>query len=726
MASSLSRNTEVRDLAEALSLLEEERGRRRVAEAQLNRRYDRLVNDLSTDCFIYATDTQGVVTFASPSLEKVLGYPLAEVIGTNWRNFADTASPTFSIVEEEELAVTTGADSPPKLIALKRADGQPILLEVSPRPLFDSVGEVIGIEGICKDVTHLNKTKLDPRLIQDELETRVRRRTAELEYRVEFEQLLVSLSTGFINLPIEAIDDGLGDALRRIGEFTKVDRCFLYQIDTGGATASLTHEWRRAETPTLRDRLQRIPIDRFSWEASQLASGQPLQFEDTAQLPSEAREFGALYKDLGIRSALNVPLLSGERLLGMLGLSTVRQPRHWPEEHVALVRVLAEVLRNTLERSRIERALQESRERLRLTIEGVEEGFYDWNVQTGDVLYSEYWLRTLGLRPGDIENSVEGWRKLVHPDDRPIVEAALASHVAGQTRVYEAEYRCLHADGRYLWRLDRGRVILRNESGEALRMVGVNRDITPVIEAREARQRMQAQLAHLGRVTAMGETVAGIAHEVNQPLHAAATFNAAARGALRSGNLDKAESLSQKSSEQISRAGGIIRRLREFTKPRPAEIVPIDLNQLVRRSAEFVLSYNRGARVSLRFRFDEALPNIQGDPIQLQQVVVNLLQNGIDAVLASETPDALILISTHRDGNMLMLELQDNGVGCQLEDPEQMFDAFISTKAEGMGIGLSLCRTILQSHHGSITASQNEAAGMTFTVRIPLMEAPSS
>jgi C4-dicarboxylate-specific signal transduction histidine kinase len=236
---------------------------------------------------------------------------------------------------------------------------------------------------------------------------------------------------------------------------------------------------------------------------------------------------------------------------------------------------------------------------------------------------------------------------------------------------------------------------------------------------------MQTQLTHLGRVAAMGETVAGIAHEVNQPLHAAATFNAAARGALHSGNLDKAEQLSQKSSEQIARAGDIIRRLREFTKPRPAEVVPIDLNQLLRRSAEFVLSYNRGARVSLQFRFDESLPNIQGDPIQIQQVIVNLIQNGIEAVRESQTPEAQIAISTRREVGTAVLEVQDNGVGCQLEDLEAMFDAFVSTKPEGMGIGLSLCRTILESHHGTITASHNEEAGMTFTVRIPLIEAPN-
>lgn len=1011
--------------AELAEQLAEERRRREVAEAQLDRRYERLTDNPAVDYFIYAADSSSRLTYVSPSVERILGFQPAEMVGCDWRNYVDVESSTFSMAEENELVLLEGIDSPTKLIMLKRADGKSVPMEVTPRTLYSPSGEVIGHEGMAKASAPRDEVETRLRAISEELEVSVRRRTSELEYRIEFEKILVSLSTGFINLTVDNIDQAIGDSLRRIGEFLGIDRSMVRLFSGRFPIGQPTHEWHVDSCEPLTDTVTHLSPDLMQWEFTRLAAGEVLAFDDTSQAPAEAMAFRKVYEKYNVRSALHYPLVIGDQLTGMVSCATVGRRFRWRDEHIALIRVFVDVVGNTLERlhsqqklaaserrlqeivrdqtemiirwtpdaghlfvndavtrflgkpsnqivgtpvldnvhredlprvrqklasltpkaplavdehrvlktdgslawyqwvdralfddngefveyqsvgrditglkrtqeelerrlrfeelvlgistrlinppldkreetlngvlkelgeftgadrsfmylmddagkeaqlrfywsspdappifegvrsipmsaipwaeeairkgvpfhmpsldslppdatdfraalvamhtksfinvpmlsdgefagylgfathhhertwtdeeiallrlvgeilistmarDAAERASEENRELLRLAIEGVEEGVYDWDIEHAHVVVSDHWLRTLGLPPGENSRSEDSWRERIHPDDWDLAEQALHRHFAGETPVFEAEYRMRHADGQYRWNLNRGRVIRRSDSGRPLRMVGVDRDITDMIEAREKRRVLEAQLAHLGRVATMGETVAGIAHEVNQPLHAAATFNAAARSALSSGKVEKAESLYQKSSEQISRAGDIIRHMREYTRPRQTDIAFLDINQLLRRSAEFVMGYNTHAQASLMFDLEEGLPPIQGDAVQLQQVAVNLIQNGVDAIRDGGVDDGEIRISTRLGERAIEFRVSDNGKGADTDDPDELFNAFFSTKPHGMGIGLALCRRIVETHNGVIQASQNEQAGMTFTVRIPVAD----
>ncbi|MCA9239470.1 MAG: PAS domain-containing protein, partial [Planctomycetales bacterium] len=361
-----------------LAQLARERRQRAVLEAQLDRRYASIAGQHAGEYLVYTTDRAGNVTYVSPSVERLFGYPVDALIGRNWRDMAYEGTRSYAIAEEEEMELLTGAESPARLITMRRADGRPVVLEVMARPLCNEDGEVIGIEGVCRESRSLDPDEVELRLTRGELEKEVQRRTAELEYRLEFEKLLVSLSTGFINLPSDRIDDRLCDALRRIGEFTKVNRCFIYQLDPGGQTASLTHEWCDPDTPRIQSKMQAVPLTGFEWEVRQLAAGNALIFEDTAHLPPEATGIGPFYRQLGIRSALNVPLLASGEFRGMLGLSLMSGPRDWHEDSVALVKVLGEVLVNALERHRAKAALERSEARLREIVRDQTEMILRW------------------------------------------------------------------------------------------------------------------------------------------------------------------------------------------------------------------------------------------------------------------------------------------------------------------------------------------------------------
>ncbi|MEM6329075.1 MAG: PAS domain-containing protein [Planctomycetota bacterium] len=552
--------------------------------------------------------------------------------------------------------------------------------------------------------------------------------------RPAFERLLVSLCTGFVNVPADGLDAGIHAALRQIGEYAGVDRCFIYTFDKGVQHASLTHEWVGPGVRSVRESMQGVSTAPFTAWVEQLIANRSVYVPDVGRLPAHAAALRELYDRLGVKSAVNAAMMRGTELIGLLGFASVHQPRAWRREEIDAAHVLAEVLVNTLERQRAERLVRESEERLRLTSECVEDGLFDWDIRADRLYVSDYTLRAFGLPEGDNWRDPARWRALIHPDDAQQVQAALDAHLAGAAPMYEAEYRMARPGGGYGWRHARGRVVEHDAAGGPLRMLGVDRDVTDRVEQRDRLRQLETQLVHLGRIAAMGETVAGIAHEVNQPLHAAATFCAAAGRALASGRPDalaKGAELYQKVADQVTRAGDIIRRLREFTRPQPPKFAPVDVNVIVREAALLVGQLAAPAGVRLEFDFDESLPRVLGDAVQLQQVVVNLLQNADDALREHPPAEPAIVLSTRvesgggGDGDsQAVVRVCDNAATPPAEHaagpPDGLFEPFFTTKADGMGIGLALCRTILKTHRGGIHASHNAGGGMTFAFTLPI------
>ncbi|MEM8865684.1 MAG: PAS domain S-box protein [Planctomycetota bacterium] len=684
-------------------------------------RFRRLVEGFTKEYILYGNDLQGNLTYLSPSVKAVLGYEPEQLVGKNWREFVPDEHYLASAEHYQEMAFQ-GRDTPPNLVEVLHADGSTRLLEVLPQPVRDRAGNILGVEGICKDVTQLKQTEAELVAITEQLDRRVHRRTAELQHRHDFEDLLINLSTRFINLPTEQIDEGLQDALRRIGEFIGVDRCFIYNIDDAEGEISLTHEWVAPGAPSFKEQMQGFPTAGFEWEIQQIIATRTLHIPDVEQMPAEAANLQRLYRQLGIRSAVNVPMLRGEKLIGFLGFVSIATSKQWQEEDIELVQVLAEMLVNARDRCQTERELRLSEERLRLAIETIGDGLFDWDV-SGNVLYvSDHTLRSLDLPEGHNDRDPDRWRALIHPNDRARVEEALDAHLQGKSPIYEIEYRLKNHNGGYRWRHARGRVVERDANGNAVRMLGIDRDITDRVEQQTRLRGLEEQLVHLGRVATMGETVAGIAHEVNQPLHAAATFCAAARRALISGRADAIEKgvdLASKIAEQVTRAGDIIRRLREFTRPRPVVLKPVDFNAVIRESSRFMTQISDRHAIQLAFELEESLPEIHGDAIQLQQVVINLLQNASDSLESGGIAEPTIRVVSRLANERVELVISDNGPPCQIENLDAMFDAFFTTKPDGMGIGLSLCRTIVEAHQGSIQASKNQAGGLTIVASFP-------
>jgi signal transduction histidine kinase len=238
----------------------------------------------------------------------------------------------------------------------------------------------------------------------------------------------------------------------------------------------------------------------------------------------------------------------------------------------------------------------------------------------------------------------------------------------------------------------------------------------------QARQRM-AELAHVNRFSTAGELTASIAHEINQPLGAILTNAETADAILQSSNPDIAElkDIVKDILQDDRRAGEVIRRMRSLLKKAPFELKNLDLNDIVRETVEFLSSLAVGRKVELVSVIKpDALP-ILGDRIQLQQVILNLVVNGIDAMMDTPSENRIISIRTSRVETFAELSVSDRGPGIPESRLKEVFEPFFTSKAEGMGMGLSIARTIIEAHHGLISAKNRDHGGASFRIKLPLV-----
>jgi len=234
-------------------------------------------------------------------------------------------------------------------------------------------------------------------------------------------------------------------------------------------------------------------------------------------------------------------------------------------------------------------------------------------------------------------------------------------------------------------------------------------------------QELRKRLAHLARVSVMGELAGSIAHEVNQPLTAIATYAQACRRLIESGNLGKSANLMivEHIEEQALRAGNIIHRLEDMVRGRRGEVAVCDVNRLVREIQNLIGPDARLHDTQLRFELSDDLPPVRADGVQLQQVLLNLIRNGVDAMESTEPENRRILVSTDRVTGMVRLRVKDWGCGLSDAASEKLFRPFFTTKPGGTGMGLSVCRSIVSSHGGEIGCFPNPEGGTTFFFTVP-------
>jgi PAS domain S-box-containing protein len=311
--------------------------------------------------------------------------------------------------------------------------------------------------------------------------------------------------------------------------------------------------------------------------------------------------------------------------------------------------------------------------------------------------------------------------QITHPDDVELDWHLFTELIRGQRDDYHIEKRYYGKDGRLVW----GNLtvsLVRDERGEPLFGIGVVEDITERKRAEEALRQTQAALAHLSRVMTMGELTASIAHEVNQPLAAVVTNgNACLRWLARAvPDLAEARAAVARIIRDGHRASAVIQRIRTLAQKTDPQTAWLDINEVIHEVVALVHSEVRTHRVALWTELSAALPPVRGDRIQLQQVLLNLLLNGIEALQAVTDRVRELQIRSYRHASdEVGVAVRDAGIGLDAENLARLFNAFFTTKPGGMGIGLSISRTIIEAHGGRLWATPHDGHGATFQFTLP-------
>jgi signal transduction histidine kinase/DNA-binding response OmpR family regulator len=346
-------------------------------------------------------------------------------------------------------------------------------------------------------------------------------------------------------------------------------------------------------------------------------------------------------------------------------------------------------------------------------------GSFSWRVATDGITWSAQTYRIYAIdHPVPVTWELIGSR--IHPEDLP----AFKEHVAQARRDatdLEFEHRLQLPDNsvKYVHVVAHG---MRNHEGQ-LEYIGAVQDVTERRLSEDALGRLRSELAHLARVTTLGALTASVAHEVNQPLSGVIT-NASTCLRMLADNppdVDGARETARRAIRDGNRAAEVIARLRALFGKKATATESLDLNESTREVLALSSHELRRGRVIVRTDLADELPPIVGDRVQLQQVVLNLLLNASDAMSTVEDRPRQLLLRTERHhGDRVRLTVQDTGVGFGPHNAEQLFDAFYTTKTGGMGIGLSVSRSIIEAHHGRLWAEPNDGPGATFSFSIPL------
>ncbi len=349
-------------------------------------------------------------------------------------------------------------------------------------------------------------------------------------------------------------------------------------------------------------------------------------------------------------------------------------------------------------------------------------GTWDWDITSGHAVCSESYYELYGLDPkGPAHPNPEAWLAQVHPDDRErMIKTWQAALDSGRL---DSEYRIVRPDGSVRWIVDRG-VPVFDADRRLTRFIGVNVDVTERREAERRLQELQLELLHASRLSAMGQMAAALAHELNQPLGAATNFLSAARLALKSARPDasaRALERIEKAGEQTIRAGAILGRLRDYVARGETEKRIVSVRQLLEDAVALALVGARNATIQMNFDFAGKERQVLADRVQIQQVVFNLVRNALEAT-EGRTPREIVLATRVVTNAEIEISVADNGSGLP-QNPEAVFQPFATTKSTGMGIGLPICRTIVEAHGGHLWAEARPNGGAVFRFTLPI--APS-
>ena len=367
-----------------------------------------------------------------------------------------------------------------------------------------------------------------------------------------------------------------------------------------------------------------------------------------------------------------------------------------------------------------EAGLRESEGRMSLAVEGAEFGIWIRDLARNEIWATDKWRALFGFAKSE-RLELDRILERFHPEDRDAFRMAIEKATEGDGR-YEVDYRVVLPDGRMRWIGSRGRVEF-DDAGKPMIIRGVSQDITKRTEAEQEVQKLQQEIAHVGRVSMLGQLASALAHEINQPLAAILRNAEAAELFLQdpSPDLDEIRAILADIRSDDQRAGSVIDRMRGLLKRHNLVRRPVDVGELVGGVIALVRPDAAARHITLSVAMAKDLRPVCGDPVHLQQVLLNLIVNGMDALGDISGKNRHVNVTASLDGpGSVEIAVSDSGPGISADKLTHIFDSFFTTKPEGMGMGLPISRTIIEAHGGRLWAESSNGSGASFRFTLPI------
>jgi PAS domain S-box-containing protein len=542
-------------------------------------------------------------------------------------------------------------------------------------------------------------------------------RTADvsLEEHLTFERLLADLSARFANVLGDQLEEEIESALKQLLTFLDFDRSNFGEFTADG--------WASILCSMAAEGVERYPpgpVPKFAaWYLSRLRAEKIVRVRSIDDLPHGTSEEAEYFRQSGIRSSVGIPLHVGGRIVGFINFSAFRSTREWPDDLIARLKIVGEVIAQALVRKRSEAALQASEERWRSIFEASNLGISIIDQNLRYIATNPAFQAMLGYTDVELKNltAVE----VTAEEDRDVTRILINELQQGERHHYQSVKQYRRKNGTIMWGHVYASTVLNAQSGAKM-FIGTLIDITATKHAQDALRATQAKLAHITRQSTMHEVTATIAHEVNQPLAAIVANGNAALRWLRKIPPDFAEAVVNVNQivNDGHRASGVIASIRGMFKKDDHAKVLLDVNEVIREVLELLHGELNSKRVSVRTKLSRNLPQVLADHVQLLQVILNLVTNAVEAMSNNPVGSRVLNVnSKSSQPNEVIIAVEDSGPGIEAKDLDRIFDAFFTTKSQGMGMGLSICRSIVESHGGRVWAAGRRPHGSIFYIALP-------
>lgn len=564
-----------------------------------------------------------------------------------------------------------------------------------------------------------------------------------LRWRLGFEALLLEISSDFINLPLDKIDEGIEQTLKKIGTFSGSDAGYVFMFSDNYKKYSLKHLWKSPASQMSKDRLHRLESVHLPWWVGLLLKNKQRVICSVDDLPPEAKAEKEHFKSLGYKSLIDVPMIFMDKMVGFVGFSCNTHEKKWSNDEISLLKLVGQIITNAIKRKETDLMLHSSEKKFRV--------FFDNSYQintilsvTGEVMdINRTALNFISKRKKDIIGlpfwNTPFWNSSKEEQKR-IKEAVLA---ANKGEIFRCRLKSFNHQNlqRYI---DLALKPVKDDLGEVKFLSAEGRDITEQVQAEQEAEKQREQLIQVDKMASLGILVSGVAHEINNPTNII-TLNAPLlrqvwedtkihldrcneeKGGITLANLPYSEM--QKFMPELlngveggaKRISNIVNSLRDYARQSGTDLSQdVDLNQVVDESLKLLGNLIRKSTKQLNLIKEKNLPKVKGNFQRIEQVVVNIIQNACQAL---KNPNDAISIKTIYDevNHQAILMVEDQGSGISKEDKKHILDPFFTTKRDigGTGLGLSISAGIIKDHNGRLDIESQKGEGTTMIISLP-------